>query len=101
MKFTNIRTIRMKKIIALIYQSYLNRKLYTPYVKALMTFIGGIIILLALLLGFIKVHYFNKLPDTDHGMVLLASGIIVCSLLFIFTKNFKRQDLEKFQFTPT
>jgi hypothetical protein len=90
----------MKRIIALIYKSYVFRKIYTPYIKSLMTLIGGILILLSIFYGLFKVHFINPFTVSNKTSInLIVGALFICLLLIIFSLIFKKKDLDEYHFT--
>lgn len=90
----------MKKIVALIYQSYAARKLLTPYFKALMTVVGGILMILAIVWGLLQTHFLNPFTVSDkRGINLLVGGVFVFLLLAVFSLVYKKKDLDRYNFT--
>jgi hypothetical protein len=90
----------MKRIIALIYQSYVARKLYTPYIKALMTLIGGVLIILAIFFGLLNISFLNPFTISNKGGInLLVGGLFVCLMLIVFSSVYRRRDLARYHFT--
>ena len=89
----------MKKIIALIYQSYEMRKLRTPYFNALMTIINGICIISALVWGNLHARFPKRFPfSKDNGINLIVAGIYIIFLFVLLSSAFKKKDLQKYFF---
>jgi len=89
----------MKKIIALIYQSYEMRKLRTPYFNALMAIIGGILIISGLAWGFLHTRFPNNFPFSNDNVInLIAVSVYTFLLLGLFSLAFKKKDLQKYHF---
>ena len=89
----------MKKIIALIYQSYERRNLRTPYFNALMTIINGVLIISGLVWGILHAHFPKRYPfSNNNGINLIAIGFLIVLLLVLFSSAFKKDDLQKFHF---
>jgi uncharacterized membrane protein YGL010W len=89
----------MKKIIALIYQSYERRNLRTPYFNALMTIINGVLIISALVWGVLHAHFPKRFPfSNDNGINLIVVGFYIVLLLVLFSLAIKKEELKKYQF---
>lgn len=90
----------MKRIIALVYQSYVFKKFSIPYVRALMVLILSVIILLSIILGSFKLNFVNPFGLSDKaGINLLIGGLFVFLLLGVCSLLFKKRDLEEYHFT--
>ena len=90
----------MKKIFALVYQSYLNRGLSIPYLRALMTLIGGILIFLSIVWGLLKTTFLNPFSiSSSTTMNLLAGAFFIILLILFFSFLFKKRELRKYIFT--
>lgn len=88
----------MRRIIALIYKSYVARNLYIPYIKSLMTLVGGIYIILAIFWGLFKIINPFSLSNKPE-LNLLIGALFICLLLLVFSLIYKKKDLDKFHFT--
>jgi uncharacterized membrane protein YGL010W len=83
----------MKKIIALIYQSYERRNLRTPYFNALMTIINGVLIISALVWGVLHAHFPKRFPfSNDNGINLIVVGFYIVLLLVLFSLAIKKEE---------
>jgi c-di-AMP phosphodiesterase-like protein len=86
----------MKRILALIYKSYEARNLNNSYFRALMTIIGPLLFVIILAQGILKLHL---LEHSSMGLLYLILGLFICLLLIIFSRVYKKEDLNYYQFT--
>lgn len=90
----------MKRIVALIYHSYLHRKLDIVYLRTLMTIIGGVIVLMVIVWIVFKITAPSPFNVSNHGVVNIVSGLsFVIILLVCLSLLFKKKELEKYNFT--
>jgi hypothetical protein len=86
----------MKRILALIYKSYESRNLNIPYFRTLMTIVGPLLLLIALGQGILKMHL---LDDLSSSLKYLIVGLILCLLVIIFSRVYRKEELNKYQFS--
>lgn len=84
----------MKKIVALIYKSYLYRSLPIPHFRAMATIAAPIFLLLAA-----YSTYFGLDVRNNRGQGIVIASILFGILVLIFSFIFKKEELDKYEFT--